>query len=84
MILNRKHKKGELGKWLTNIYDPDRPDSRANHTSSSFGKEESNRKWNAHVDYVEKHIIGPPKATEKYTIYQLQEMHIVGVYAYPE
>ena len=84
MILNRKHKKGELGKWLTNIYDPGRSDSRAYHVSSSLPKEESDRKWNDHVDYLEKHILGPPKASKRYTVEQLQKMHIVGVYAYPE
>lgn len=84
MILNRRHKKGELGKWLTNTYDPDRSDSRSYHVSSCCDKKESDRRWDSYVDYVEKHIIGPPKASEKYTVEQLQKMHMVGVYAYPE
>lgn len=85
MILNRRHKKAELGRWLTNTYDPDRFDSRSHHIFfSSSDKKESDREWDAYVIHVEKHIIGPPKVSEKYTVEQLQKMHMVGVYAYPE
>ncbi len=35
-------------------------------------------------DYIAAHLIGPPKAAEKYTVEQLKELNIVGIYAKPE
>lgn len=85
MILNRRHKGREIGKWLTNISDPDRYDAEAYHTSSSIrDKAEREAAWNGHVAYVEAHIVGPPKATKKHTVEELRKMHMVGLYAFPE
>ena len=85
MILeDRRRKKEELGKWLTNVYDGDH--ARVYHSSSAIrDQKESNKAWFAYVDYLEKHLIGPPKSVSKeYTVEQLEKMHMVGLYAHLE
>ena len=75
--LDRRHKGDELGKWITNIYEPDRYDSRPYHSSSSISdKKESDKAWCAYINRIEKLIIGPPKASKEYTTEQLQKMNL--------
>ena len=61
----------KLGKWITNIDDPDHPSSR--------GKK-SDTEWKQHMKYVAENVIGPPKASKTCTVEQLKGWHIVGLY----
>lgn len=86
MNLKRTHRKDELGKFLTNAYDPERYDSRAYYPSSlgNKSKEQSDEEWQYYVDYLEKHLIGYPVATKKCIFEELIKIHMVGIYAHPE
>lgn len=63
----------KLGKWVTNIADPDSPNAR--------GCMED-REWKHHLEYVDKFIIGPPKAG-KYTVEKLESWGYIGLYKKP-
>ena len=55
-------------KWITNTYVP------------NDGREDPER----HRQWLKDKIIGEPKASEKYTVEQLKEMGLVGVYVKEE
>lgn len=61
-------------EWLSNIYDPLKPDAQAR-----LGKQ-----WKRHLDWHSEHIVGRPKATERYTTEQLEVMGMIGIYARDE
>lgn len=78
----------KLGRFLSNIYDPRLPNARMYLTYSFHahdnGKAGMDREWQAHLDWVNKNIIGPPKATDYYTQEELEAEKMVGIYAHPE
>ena len=59
-------------KWITNVYDLEiRPEY-----VNAYNKN--------HKSWLKDKIIGEPKASEKYTVEQLKEMGLVGVYVKEE
>ncbi len=73
------------GRFLTNMYDLRKPNAKM-HLTYSFnamrcGKAARDHEWQHHLDYVAENVICPPKATEKYTQKQLEDMDMVGIYA---
>lgn len=56
-------------KWLTNLPDPE------THPPEAFI-------WDAkaRADFLRGKVIGPPQATSTYTVDQLREMGMIGVY----
>ncbi len=65
-------------RWLTNTYDPGREGAKFSvidhiHSPPGSGRE-------MHKEWLKGKIIGPPKATEAYTVEQLKDMNMVGVY----
>ncbi len=74
-----------LGKFLSNIYNPN--DSKARmyygHSFHAFmsGSEEMEKEWRQYLEWVRKNVIGPPKETKKYTSEELSKMGMVGVYS---
>ena len=71
-------------RFLSNIYDPTHENARRYHTYTSyaFGDHAAmEREWQAHLDWVNKFVVGEPKATDTYTVEQLKAMNYVGVYA---
>lgn len=78
-------KNNTTGKWLTNIYDPTKADARIRHRTSPTGRAGSFRQltdeeWNQRLKWIDQNIIGPPKASQRYTQKQLKNNHIVGLY----
>lgn len=63
------------GKWLSNTYDPSRIDAG----SYDFQRNDTN-----YSNWLRDKLIGPPQATDKYTVEQLQRMNMVGVYTKQE
>lgn len=45
------------------------------------GPEECEREWQSYLEWIRENTIGPPEATDKYTVKQLQDMGMVGIYA---
>jgi len=64
--------------WLTNLYDPKRDDARA--CLILFIDETEQDAWERQKAWLSDKIIGRPKATDMYTVEQLEAMGLVGVY----
>lgn len=78
----------KLGKFLTNTPDPNGEYGRAlfaysNH-AQDCGQSAMDSEWQHHLNYIKEHVVGPPKGTEKWTVEQLQEQGMIGIYAHPE
>lgn len=39
------------------------------------------REWQRHMDWINNNVIGEPEATPFYTVEQLKNMRLVGIYA---
>jgi hypothetical protein len=71
-------------RFLSNITDPNRPDAQMGLTLSfddflnPQGREQA---WARHLDWLKDKVISDPKATDAYTVEQLKEMGMVGVYS---
>ena len=64
----------KLGKWVTNIEDPNLPTARG---------DMSDTEWEYHLKYVAEHVVGRPKASKEYTVWQLENWGLVGLYKKP-
>lgn len=72
-------------RHLSNIYDPRRPDAIAYlpltyEESIEVGGRE--RAWKRHLDWIAANVVDRPKATDYYTVEELESMHMVGIYAH--
>ena len=74
----------KLGRHLSNIFDHRLPYAKNalcySHTARMQGKSAMDREWQRHLDWINKNVIGRPKATKKYTVEELEEMGMVGIY----
>lgn len=66
-------------KWLSNIYNPNLPDARFHLGRSLHQTIEDVWKW--HKYWLQDKIIGEPEASEYYTVQEMKDMNLVGVYA---
>ena len=78
-----------LGKFLSNIYDHRLPDARKNYfpTRLEPGQIASiamDVEWERHLAWIGRNVIGPPKATGKYSQEQLEAHSLIGIYAESE
>lgn len=78
----------ELGRFLSNIYDPRLPNARMyltfSYQAQQSGEAAMDIEWQHHLDWINENIIDRPKATKKYTQEQLEAENLVGIYAHPE
>lgn len=70
---------------LSNIFDHRAPRARETFTGYSYeewleGYSGIERAWQRHLDWIKENEIGPPKATEKYSQKELENMGLIGVY----
>jgi hypothetical protein len=74
-----------LGQFLSNIYDPRKPETRGFFCASSEammnGPKAEEEEWQHHLAWVQRNVIGPPKACEAGTSEELAAQGIVGIYA---
>ena len=72
-------------KHLSNIYDPRREDAKRmlcySHNAMLNGQSAIDMEWQHHLDWVNQNLIGEPQATEFYTVEQLKNMGMVGIYS---
>jgi hypothetical protein len=68
------------GEWLTNTYDPEDTYASQVHCYMTRDFSQRSREWQEHLNWISKHDIGLPKATETYSVEQLQKMRMVGIY----
>ena len=73
------------GRHLSNIFDHRLPRGRMCHVYSfhawDSGQAAMDAEWQHHLNWIDEHVIGRPKATEKYTQKDLEEMGMIGIYA---
>jgi hypothetical protein len=65
-------------RHVTNTYDFRKPDARYNHVF--LVDVDQNVEWKNYIEWCNKHIIGLPKATSKYTVVELEIMGMIGLY----
>ena len=66
-------------KHLTNMYDPREPDAKK-YVTRTFGQTHEEA-WEELQRYLQGKVIGPPRATDAYTVEELEAMGTVGIYA---
>lgn len=66
-------------RHISNIYDPTRQDAKVWVAYSPC--ETQDEAWQRIQRFLADKVIGRPKATEKYTVEQLEAENFVGVYA---
>jgi len=66
-------------KWLTNLYDPRSKDAEK-YIITGINQTKM-QEWRNQKNWLDGKTIGEPKATKDYTVEQLKEMGMVGVYA---
>lgn len=72
------------GKFLSNISNPKSADARKyfTHNKEAFlDSELADLEWQYYLDWVEKNEIGRPSPTEHYTVEELENMGMVGIYS---
>lgn len=67
-------------KHIANCYDYRRPDAFSLHKFKSTSRIDRELEWNQHMVWAGKYTIGRPQAAEKYTVEQLEEMGLIGLY----
>lgn len=74
----------EHGRFLSNVIDPKSKMAKARFTFSNHaydcGPDAMALEWQRHLDYIKKNVVKRPQATEKYTIEQLEERELIGIY----
>lgn len=65
-------------KFLSNTHDP--KDKNAKMYVARLFHETQEEAWANHLNWLKGKVIGDPEATEAYTVAQLKEMGLVGVY----
>ena len=73
---------------MTNVYDPKKPKAKELYYYSfkarQNGPKACKAEWDSHVHYIYSHIIGPPKASETYTVGQMEAYNLIGIYEKPQ
>jgi len=64
----------KLGRHLINT-SPNTPRARREYSSET--------EWQHHLDYISLHVVGPPKGTAKWSVKELEEQGMIGIYAHP-
>lgn len=65
-------------EFLTNTHDPKDKNAKM-YVARRFDQSQEDA-WYWHCKWLEGKVIGDPQATEAYTVAQLKEMGLVGVY----
>lgn len=72
-------------EWITNLYDPHRADAKLLHCYSYesvvSGNDAMEKEWQQHLAWINKHTIGTPKASKVFSVEELEEMDMVGIYS---
>lgn len=73
-----------LGRFLSNIYDHRLPDAEACHLHTYHdmmnGPEACKQAWQRYLDWINSHVIGPPKKCEAGTVEQMESRGYIGIY----
>lgn len=70
-------------KFLSNTYNPCLPKARMYFLTSyegHFDPIKGEYEWRQHINWINKNIIGEPMPSDTYTVEQLKEMGMIGIY----
>ena len=67
-----------MARWLMNVYDPRRPDARQQ-VICRYG-ETGAEAWRRFQEFICGKTIGRPRASIRFTVEEMETMHLVGVY----
>ena len=73
-----------LGRHLSNISDHRKlcAETRCCYSyHDHFDPAARRHEWESHLRWINENVIGPPKATDRCTQAQLEEMGMIGIYA---
>lgn len=74
----------ELGRHLSNIFDHRRKDAEGmhcySHSAMFNGLHAMRQEWLSHLDWINENVIGPPEATDRYSVEELEAMGMIGIY----
>lgn len=65
-------------KFLTNIYDPNLPDAKSSIATRLH--QTRMQAWQEQEQWLDGKVIGKPQSTSRYTVKELEEIGMVGVY----
>ena len=65
-------------KWVRNTYDPTKADAHLQ--IAKRASETQAEAWKNHKLWIVGKVISRPQATETYTVAELEQMNLVGVY----
>lgn len=65
----------KLGKFIANTMKSDDPVAKSVYTDED---------WEKHLDWIDKNVIGPPRATASHTVKQLEDCNMIGIYENPD
>jgi len=70
-------------KYLSNIKDPRKPEAKTKfvYRFSTNTPAEKDAEFERYLAWVADNHIGQPKATDKYSVEELEQMGMVGIYA---
>lgn len=69
-------------KFICNVYNPTASNAMEKCVSLNANPDSLPRLFQYFLEYVSRHIIGNPKETNKYSVQQLKDMNIVGLYEF--
>lgn len=64
-------------KWLTKVYNPRLPDARYFYT---YETDDRVTEWNAYIQWINTKHIGNPKPSDTFTVEQLKQQNMIGIY----
>jgi hypothetical protein len=73
----------KLGRFISNFTDPNRHDAKERFHFTTYADFAQAEEWQDHLDRLAKGVIGPPQGTEKYSVKQLKDAGLIGLYAMP-
>ena len=74
----------KLGRFISNFVDPNRHDAKERFRFTTYADfAQAEEEWRGHLDRLAKGVIGPPQGTEKYSVKQLKDAGLIGLYATP-
>ena len=77
---------GLLGEHIDNVFDPSKDGAESYNRYSRYAcgdKLSRESEWANHLAWINAHVVGPPKATEFYSVEELKAMGMIGIYAIP-
>jgi len=73
------------GCHVKNTYDHRLSDAKDQLTlaTRTLVVQDKEAQWQHHLDFIARHVIGPPRKTNQCTVQELEAMNMIGLYEKP-